>query len=119
MCSAGVVAVEGCEDRPAVRPRRQLIDGIRFRVRTGVAWRDIPAEYGPWGRVYGLFRRWQRNGTRKDPHPASVPGRRKGCARPGSECRLHGVPRPSARGRGTQAGRPAEGTTGRHLHRAP
>jgi putative transposase of IS4/5 family DUF4096/DDE family transposase len=41
----------------------QLIDGIRFRVRTGVPWRDVPVEYGPWGRVYGLFRRWQRNGA--------------------------------------------------------
>ncbi|MGW1230057.1 transposase [Streptomyces sp. NPDC002530] len=26
-------------------------------------WRDVPVEYGPWNRVYGLFRRWQRNGT--------------------------------------------------------
>ncbi|WP_371100090.1 IS5 family transposase [Streptomyces sp. PU_AKi4] len=49
--------------RPPVRPRRQLIDGIRFRVRTGVSWRHVPAEYGPWNRVYDLFRRWQRNGT--------------------------------------------------------
>ncbi|MER6032278.1 IS5 family transposase [Streptomyces sp. NPDC001851] len=49
--------------RPPVGPRRQLIDGIRFRVRTGVPWRDVPVEYGPWGRVYDLFRRWQRNGT--------------------------------------------------------
>ncbi|MFJ9569229.1 IS5 family transposase [Streptomyces bacillaris] len=49
--------------RPPVWPRRQLIDGIRFRVRTGVPWRDVPAEYGPWSRVYDLFRRWQRNGT--------------------------------------------------------
>ncbi|WP_202461527.1 IS5 family transposase [Streptomyces sp. SID8374] len=49
--------------RPPVWSRRQLIDGIRFRVRTGVPWRDVPVEYGPWGRVYGLFRRWQRNGT--------------------------------------------------------
>ncbi|MFF1956619.1 transposase [Streptomyces sp. NPDC058220] len=48
------------EGRPPVRPRRQLIDGIRFRVRTGVPWRDMPVEYGPWGRVYDLFRRWQR-----------------------------------------------------------
>nr|WP_252981162.1 IS5 family transposase [Streptomyces chartreusis] len=24
---------------------------------------DVPVEYGPWGRVYDLFRRWQRNGT--------------------------------------------------------
>ncbi|MEU9234495.1 IS5 family transposase [Streptomyces subrutilus] len=38
--------------RAPVWPRRQLIDGIRFRVRTGVPWRDIPVEYGPWNRVY-------------------------------------------------------------------
>ncbi|MFI1769234.1 transposase [Streptomyces sp. NPDC020800] len=25
--------------------------------------RDLPAEYGPWSRVYDLFRRWQRDGT--------------------------------------------------------
>ncbi|WP_399895166.1 IS5 family transposase [Streptomyces sp. BBFR51] len=49
--------------RPPVWPRRQLIDGIRFRVRTGVPWRDVPVEYGPWSRVYDLFRRWQRDGT--------------------------------------------------------
>ncbi|MFF1556162.1 transposase [Streptomyces sp. NPDC058279] len=49
--------------RPPVWRRRQLIDGIRFRVRTGVPWRDVPVEYGPWGRIYDLFRRWQRNGT--------------------------------------------------------
>ncbi|MEU9576182.1 transposase [Streptomyces chilikensis] len=50
--------------RPPVWPRRRLIDGIRFRVRTGVPWRDVPVEYGPWGRAHDLFRRWQRNGTR-------------------------------------------------------
>jgi transposase len=48
--------------RPAAR-RRQLIDGIRWRVRTGSPWRDVPACYGPWQTVYGLFRRWQRDGT--------------------------------------------------------
>jgi transposase len=49
--------------RPPVWPRRQLIDGIRWRVRTGAPWRDVPARYGPWQAVYGLFRRWQRDGT--------------------------------------------------------
>ncbi|CAL9303651.1 IS5 family transposase [Streptomyces sp. SudanB182_2057] len=43
--------------------RRQLIDGIRWRTRTGAPWRDVPERYGPWDRVYALFRRWQRNGT--------------------------------------------------------
>ena len=49
--------------RPPIWTRRQLIDGIRFRVRTGIPWRDVPTEYGLWGRVYDLFRRWQRDGT--------------------------------------------------------
>lgn len=49
--------------RPPVRTRRQLIDGIRFRVRTGTPWRDVPEEHGPWDRAYDLFRRQRRNGT--------------------------------------------------------
>jgi transposase len=48
--------------RPA-RRRRELIDGIRWRARTGAPWRDVPACYGRWETVYGLFRRWQRDGT--------------------------------------------------------
>lgn len=46
-----------------VRNRRLLIDGVRWRVRTGVPWRDLPVEYGHWQTVYGLFRRWQRDGV--------------------------------------------------------
>ena len=49
--------------RPVRWPKRQLIDGIRWRVRAGVPWRDVPERYGPWQSVYGLFRRWQRDGT--------------------------------------------------------
>ena len=48
--------------RPPAWTKRQLIDGIRWRVRVGSPWRDIPAEYGSWSAVYGLFRRWQRAG---------------------------------------------------------
>ncbi|MFS0693125.1 transposase [Streptomyces nitrosporeus] len=43
--------------------RRKLIDGTRWRVRTGAPWRDLPSEYGPWQTVYGLFRYWRRDGT--------------------------------------------------------
>ena len=49
--------------RPPIWTKRQLIDGIRWRVRVGSPWRDVPACYGPWQTVYGLFRRWQRDGT--------------------------------------------------------
>ncbi|GIG63704.1 hypothetical protein Lfu02_80760 [Longispora fulva] len=40
-----------------------VIDGIRWRVRTGPPWREVPEHYGPWETVYGLFRAWQRDGT--------------------------------------------------------
>nr|WP_188117303.1 IS5 family transposase [Salinispora mooreana] len=49
--------------RPPKWDKRQLINGIRWRIRIGSPWRDVPAEYGPWQTIYGLFRRWQRDGT--------------------------------------------------------
>ncbi|MFE0904928.1 transposase [Streptomyces rochei] len=51
-------------------PRRQLIDGMRFPFRTGVPWRDAPVAYGPWGRIYDLFRHRKGidlDGSRKSP----------------------------------------------------
>ncbi len=49
------------------RDRRQVINGIRWRIRTGAPWRDIPEQrYGPWETCYCLFRTWQRDGTWAD-----------------------------------------------------
>ena len=45
------------------RDRRQVINGIRWRIRTGAPWRDVPERYGPWVTCYCLFRTWQRDGT--------------------------------------------------------
>jgi transposase len=49
--------------RPSSFGKRQLIDGIRWRVRVGAPWRDVPPCYGSWPAVAGLFRRWQRAGV--------------------------------------------------------
>ncbi|MFI7493079.1 transposase [Micromonospora echinaurantiaca] len=49
--------------RPSQWSKRQLIDGIRWRVRVGAPWRDVPACYGSWQAIYALFRRWQRAGV--------------------------------------------------------
>ncbi|MGW4591047.1 IS5 family transposase [Amycolatopsis thermoflava] len=49
--------------RPPLWSKRQLLDGIRWRVRLGSPWRDFPPVYGCWQTVYGLFRRWQRAGV--------------------------------------------------------
>jgi transposase len=40
-----------------------VIDGILFRERTGVPWRDLPARFGKWKTVYERHRRWSANGT--------------------------------------------------------
>mgnify|MGYP002745588373 FL=1 len=49
------------------RPRRYglraLINGVCWRVRVGAPWRDVPIRYGPWWRVYALFRPWQAAGV--------------------------------------------------------
>ena len=55
-------AVSG-KGRPPKWMKRQLIDGIRWRIRTGCPWRDVPAVYAPWPTLYRWFRRWQRDGT--------------------------------------------------------
>lgn len=42
---------------------RGLINGIRHRIRAGCPWRDVPTRYGPWWRIYALFRTWQLAGV--------------------------------------------------------
>ncbi|HEX6073648.1 MAG TPA: transposase [Micromonosporaceae bacterium] len=49
--------------RPPKWTKRQLVDGIRWRVRVGSPWRDVPACYGPWQTVHRTFCRWQRDGA--------------------------------------------------------
>ena len=39
--------VEGSMGRP-MREHRTLVEGAIYRYRTGIAWRDLPAEFGPW-----------------------------------------------------------------------
>ncbi|SBU94222.1 Putative transposase of IS4/5 family (DUF4096), partial [Streptomyces sp. Ncost-T6T-1] len=46
-----------------VRDRRQVLDGILWKLSTGAAWRDLPERYGPWKTVYERFRRWSADGT--------------------------------------------------------
>ncbi|WFE59715.1 IS5 family transposase [Micromonospora sp. WMMD712] len=49
--------------RPRRWTMRLIIDGIRWRVRTGSPWRDVPLPYPPWQTLYRWFRRWQRDGV--------------------------------------------------------
>jgi transposase len=42
---------------------RTVLNGIVWKFRTGVAWRDVPERYGPWATLHTRFRRWARDGT--------------------------------------------------------
>lgn len=50
---------------PRRYPLRALVDAVRWRVRVGAPWRDVPTRYGPWWRAYALFRAWQAGGVWK------------------------------------------------------
>ncbi|MFJ8511003.1 transposase [Streptomyces avermitilis] len=39
------------------------VNGVVYRVRTGVQWRDLLERFGPWETVYKRHRRWSADGT--------------------------------------------------------
>ena len=45
------------------RDHRQVVNGILYRLRTGVPWRDLPERFGPWKTVYERHRTWSADGT--------------------------------------------------------
>ena len=42
---------------------RAVLNGIVWKIRTGVPWRDVPERYGSWQTLYTRFRRWALDGT--------------------------------------------------------
>jgi len=48
--------------RPA-KNHRTVLNGILWRLKPGVPWRDLPERYGPWQTVSTRFRRWQQAGV--------------------------------------------------------
>lgn len=57
-----LLPVSGVRGRPRVDDRR-VINGMLYKAKTGIAWRDLPQRYGPWKTVYNRFWRWSRTGT--------------------------------------------------------
>ena len=40
-----------------------MVEGIIYRYRCGIAWRDLPAVFGPWQTVWKWHRRMAGDGT--------------------------------------------------------
>ena len=53
--------------KPGGRPRsvdvREIINALRYVLRSGGAWRLMPHDLPPWETVYAYFRRWEDDGT--------------------------------------------------------
>jgi putative transposase len=53
--------------KPGGRPRendlREVINGIRYVLRTGAAWRHVPHDLPHWNLCYQWFRLWRRDGS--------------------------------------------------------
>lgn len=50
--------------RPA-KDNRMMLNGMIYWINTGVTWRDLPEEFGPWQSVYGRLRTWKQQGVWK------------------------------------------------------
>jgi transposase len=48
---------------PKEHDPRDVVNGIRYLLRTGCQWRYLPHEYPPWRTVQNWFQRWTRDGT--------------------------------------------------------
>jgi putative transposase len=49
--------------RPEAYPKREILNGIFYLLRTGCAWRLLPHDLPPWRIVYYYFWQWRKDGT--------------------------------------------------------
>jgi transposase len=57
---APLMAKPGRRGRPREVDFREVINAVRYRVRSGCAWRMLPIHFSPWQTVYGWFRELAR-----------------------------------------------------------
>jgi len=52
----------GREGRPSI-DNRQVVNAIRWVLKTGAPWRDLPEHYPKWKTVHSRFSRWTQRGV--------------------------------------------------------
>ena len=64
MATAGTIAATAQTGRPTDHlPRREIVNAIRYVLRTGCSWRMLPHDLPPWRIVFHYFRTWRRDGA--------------------------------------------------------
>lgn len=54
--------LQGSTGRP-MTPHRPIVEGLIYRYRTSVAWRDLPEQFGPWQTVWKRHNKFSKDGT--------------------------------------------------------
>ena len=49
--------------RPSKLGVRNFMDAIVWKLKTGVSWRDLHDQFGPWKTIYNRFRNWAERGV--------------------------------------------------------
>lgn len=44
------------------KDNRNFVEAVLWWRRTGVPWRDLPEQFGPWKTVFNRFDRWSKKG---------------------------------------------------------
>jgi putative transposase len=58
---SAILASERGAGRPPLDDRN-FVEAVLWWRRTGVPWRDLPVEFGPWKTVFNRFDRWSKKG---------------------------------------------------------
>jgi len=56
--------------RKPADPRREMVNAVLYRLRTGCQWRSLPHDFPRWDRVYRTYRRWILAGYWEQLHDA-------------------------------------------------
>ena len=54
--------LKGAMGKP-MRPHRPVVEGAIYRLKAGIPWRYLPAQYGAWQTVHRRHHKWSTDGT--------------------------------------------------------
>src|ERR1700678_2955692 len=113
-----LMPIPGRRGRPREVDFREVVNAVRYLVRSGCGWRRLPVHFGPWQTVYGWFRELARRFLFQTIHDVALMVDRERSAREASPSAAvidsQSVKAPHAETRGYDAGKKIVGRK-RHI----